>query len=406
MPKILFLTCLIQMVSMVGFAIWPIYLIDLQLQWDLSNSEAGWVSGSFYIGYVIATPLLVSLTDTFDARKLYFISCIIGSLGLLFFSLFATNAINASIFWSLVGVGLAGTYMPGLQILNSRLNKVSREKYVAVYTSFFGLGVAFSFSFFGILKNYNVTWENSFLIASFILFICSFPLLIFSGKEIEERQTKPYLGIIKVLISIFRTFRNKQASPFILGYGGHTYELFGFRSWTFPCIIFLSNHFNVSVSDAFIANSIGLMGFLGIFASIYGAKYCIGKNRAQVVSNMGMLCFVGSILTAISFWFSFWLALLMLFVYNALIILDSGSLTTGTVVNGEAHDRGVRLALHSMVGFLGGAIGGPVVGFVLDNFGGQTSHLAWFLSFLCLGLGSLVSALTLKYYFFKYKQQN
>ena len=296
--------------------------------------------------------------------------------------------------------------MPGLQILNSRLNKVSREKYVAVYTSFFGLGVAFSFSFFGILKNYNVTWENSFLIASLILFICSFPLLIFSGKEIEERQTKSYLGIINVLISIFRTFSNKQASPFILGYGGHTYELFGFRSWTFPCIIFLSNHFNVSVSDAFIANSIGLMGFLGIFASIYGAKYCIGKNRAQVVSNVGMLCFVGSILTAISFWFSFWLALLMLFVYNALIILDSGSLTTGTVVNGDAHDRGVRLALHSMVGFLGGAIGGPVVGFVLDNFGGQTSHLAWFLSFLCLGLGSLVSALTFKYYFFKYKQQN
>ena len=406
MPKILFLTCFIQMISMVGFAIWPIYLIDLQLQWELSNSEAGWVSGSFYIGYVVATPFLVSLTDTFDARKLYSISCIIGSTGLLFFSLFATNAVNASIFWSLVGVGLAGTYMPGLQILNSRLNKVSREKYVAVYTSFFGLGVAFSFSFFGILKNYNVTWENSFLIASLILFICSLPLLIFSGKEIEERQTKPYLGIIKVLISIFRTFSNKQASPFILGYGGHTYELFGFRSWTFPCIIFLSNHFNVSVSDAFIANSIGLMGFLGIFASIYGAKYCIGKNRAQVVSNMGMLCFVGSILTAISFWFSFWLALLMLFVYNALIILDSGSLTTGTVVNGDAHDRGVRLALHSMVGFLGGAIGGPVVGFVLDNFGGQTSHLAWFLSFLCLGLGSLVSALTFKYYFFKYKQQN
>ena len=406
MPRILILTCFIQTLSMIGFAIWPIYLIDLQSQWNLSNSEAGWISGSFYIGYVIATPFLVSLTDTFDPRKLYSISSIIGSLGLLFFSLFASNAINASVFWSLVGVGLAGTYMPGLQILNSRLNKISREKYVAVYTAFFGLGVAFSFSFFGILKNYNVSWEQSFLLASAILFLCSFPLLFFSGEEIEERDAKPFQGIFTVLISIFRTFSNKKASPFILGYGGHTYELFGFRSWTFPCLIFLSSHFNVSVSDAFIANSIGLMGFLGIFASIYGAKYCIGKNRAQVVSNMGVLCFVGSILTAVSFWFSFWLAFLMLFIYNALIILDSGSLTTGTVVNGEPHDRGVRLALHSMVGFLGGAIGGPVVGFVLDNFGGQTSHLAWFISFLCLGLGSLVSALTFKYYFFKYKEQN
>ena len=107
------------------------------------------------------------------------------------------------------------------------------------------------------------------------------------------------------------------------------------------------------------------MGFIGIFASIFGAKYCIGKDRARIVSNMGVLCFFGSIFTAISFLLSFWLALFMLFLYNSLIILDSGSLTTGTVVNGEPHDRGVRLALHSMVGFLGGAIGGPVVGLSL-----------------------------------------
>ena len=403
MPRILVLSCFVQMVSMTGFAVWPIYLVELQSQWNLSNSEAGWISGSFYIGYVIATPFLVSMTDTFDARKLYCFSSLLGCFGLLLFSFFASNALNASLCWSLVGAGLAGTYMPGLQILNSRLNKVSREKYVAVYTSFFGLGVAFSFSLFGILKSYQISWEHAFIFASVILFLCAFPLLLFSGKEIEEINKKPYQGIIKVIVPIFGTFKNKKALPFILGYGGHTYELFGFRSWTFPCILFLSNHFNNSVSDAFIANCIGLMGFLGIFASIYGAKYCIGKDRAKIVSKMGLICFIGSILTAISFWFSFWLALLMLLIYNALIVLDSGSLTTGAVVNGKPEDRGVRLALHSMVGFFGGALGGPVIGFILDNFGGQTSHLAWFLSFIFLGLGSLFSTLIFKYYHSRYR---
>ena len=403
MPRILVLSCFVQMVSMTGFAVWPIYLVELQSQWNLSNSEAGWISGSFYIGYVIATPFLVSMTDTFDARKLYCFSSLLGCFGLLLFSFFASNALNASLCWSLVGAGLAGTYMPGLQILNSRLNKVSREKYVAVYTSFFGLGVAFSFSLFGILKSYQISWEHAFIFASVILFLCAFPLLLFSGREIEEINKKPYQGIIKVIVPIFGTFKNKKALPFILGYGGHTYELFGFRSWTFPCILFLSNHFNNSVSDAFIANCIGLMGFLGIFASIYGAKYCIGKDRAKIVSKMGLICFIGSILTAISFWFSFWLALLMLLIYNALIVLDSGSLTTGAVVNGKPEDRGVRLALHSMVGFFGGALGGPIIGFILDNFGGQTSHLAWFLSFIFLGLGSLFSTLIFKYYHSKYR---
>jgi MFS family permease len=400
MPRIVILSCFIQMISMTGFAVWPIYLIELQKLWHLTNSEAGWVSGSFYIGYVIATPFLVSMTDTFDARKLYCFSSLLGCIGLLCFSLFASNAINASFCWALVGAGLAGTYMPGLQILNSRLNQVSREKYVSVYTSFFGLGVAFSFFIFGILKSYKISWEESFFYASILLFFCSFPLLYFAGEEIEERKKKKYQGLIKVIVPIFGTFKNKKALPYILGYGGHSYELFGFRSWTFPCILFLSNHFKTPASDAFIANAIGLMGFLGVFASIYGAKYCIDKDRAKIVSKMGLICFIGSILTAISFLLSFWLAILMLFIYNALIVLDSGSLTTGAVINGKPEDRGVRLALHSMIGFFGGALGGPVIGFVLDNFGGQSSHLAWFLSFVCLGLGSFFSFLIFRYYFF------
>ncbi|MDA1135205.1 MAG: MFS transporter [Proteobacteria bacterium] len=400
MPRIVILSCFIQMISMTGFAVWPIYLIELQKVWHLTNSEAGWISGSFYIGYVIATPFLVSMTDTFDARKLYCFSSLLGCIGLLCFSLFASNAINASICWALVGAGLAGTYMPGLQILNSRLNQTSQEKYVSVYTSFFGLGVAFSFFIFGILKSYKISWEESFFYASILLFFCSFPLLFFAGEEIEEKKKKKYQGLLKVIVPILGTFKNKKALPYILGYGGHSYELFGFRSWTFPCILFLSNHFKTPASDSFIANAIGLMGFLGVFASIYGAKYCIDKDRAKIVSKMGLICFIGSILTAISFLLSFWLAILMLFIYNALIVLDSGSLTTGAVINGKPEERGVRLALHSMIGFFGGALGGPVIGFVLDNFGGQSSHLAWFLSFVCLGLGSLFSFLIFRYYFF------
>ena len=53
----------------------------------------------------------------------------------------------------------------------------------------------------------------------------------------------------------------------------------------------------------------------------------------------------------------------------------------GSLLQGGTQQDALQAAA---LGGLGGAIGGPVVGFVLDNFGGQTSHLAWFLSFLCL----------------------
>ena len=68
MHFIVFLTCVCQIFSMAGFAAWPIYLLDLQKEWLLTNSEAGWISGSFFLGYVIATPFLVGLTDIYDSR--------------------------------------------------------------------------------------------------------------------------------------------------------------------------------------------------------------------------------------------------------------------------------------------------------------------------------------------------
>ena len=146
MHFIVFLTCICQMFSMAGFAAWPIYLLDLQKEWLLTNSEAGWISGSFFLGYVIATPFLVGLTDIYDSRKLYFFSSVLGALGLILFSLFSNDFFSAFFLWSLVGAGFAGTYMPGLQILNARLDEKGKEKYVSVYTAFFGLGIAFSFS--------------------------------------------------------------------------------------------------------------------------------------------------------------------------------------------------------------------------------------------------------------------
>ncbi len=401
MHFIVFLTCICQMFSMAGFAAWPIYLLDLQKEWLLTNSEAGWISGSFFLGYVIATPFLVGLTDIYDSRKLYFFSSVLGALGLILFSVFSNDFFSAFFLWSLVGAGFAGTYMPGLQILNARLDEKGKEKYVSVYTAFFGLGIAFSFFILGILKDYQFSWQNSFLFVGFIQILSGIPIILFSGPELEKRTSNKFDGFGKIFKSILLVTKNKNAMPYILGYGGHTYELFGFRSWTFACIVFLSYNFNIELSNIFIANFIAIIGFTGIFASIWGAQFCIGKNRAYVVSNMGLICFFISIITVLTFLINLWLALLFLFIYNIFIIMDSGSLTTGTVVNGSSVDRGSRLALHSIVGFFGGALGGPVVGLCLDIFGGENNMMGWIFGFICLGLGSLMSSVVLRRYFAK-----
>ena len=51
--------------------------------------------------------------------------------------------------------------------------------------------------------------------------------------------------------------------------------------------------------------------------------------------------------------------------------------TAGTVENSKSSERGALLAVHSIVGFTGGAIGGPLIGLTLDIFGGQQDINAW-----------------------------
>ena len=120
---------------------------------------------------------------------------------------------------------------------------------------------------------------------------------------------------------------------------------------------------------------------------------------------MGLICFIISILTAITFLINLWLALLFLFIYNIFIIMDSGSLTTGTVINGSPDDRGSRLAMHSIIGFFGGALGGPIVGLCLDFFGGENNMMGWIVGFICLGLGSLISSIVLRRYLLKINEK-
>jgi len=82
-------------------------------------------------------------------------------------------------------------------------------------------------------------------------------------------------------------------------------------------------------------------------------------------------------------------------------MFDSGGLTAGTVSVSDPEDRGALLAVHSMIGFAGGAIGAPAIGYALDIAGGEESLLAWSLALLLMGVGSLmVSIIQSRYWKF------
>src|SRR4029079_4228016 len=85
---------------------------------------------------------------------------------------------------------------------------------------------------------------------------------------------------------------------------------------------------------------------------------------------------------------SYIFAAALLLAYGLFISLDSSSLTAGTAGSAEPSRRGATLAVHSMLGYMGGFVGPLIVGWALDLSGGA-STMAWALSY------SLIAALTL-----------
>src|SRR5258708_19874151 len=104
--------CIPSVLGMLGFSSFAALLPEFQRDWGLSNTDAGWISGIFYAGYVVAVPLLVGSTDRVDPRRIYLLSFLISAAAALGYALLADGFWSALSFRALAGVGLAGRSLP------------------------------------------------------------------------------------------------------------------------------------------------------------------------------------------------------------------------------------------------------------------------------------------------------
>src|SRR3989338_10606464 len=112
--RVTLLLCGAETLGMAGFALFADLLPDFQALWGLSNTQAGWIGGGFFLGYMVAVPVLTGLTDKYDARLIYLAAMLLTA---------AANAgfVFADGFWSalawrvLAGGGPAGPFIPGGQ---------------------------------------------------------------------------------------------------------------------------------------------------------------------------------------------------------------------------------------------------------------------------------------------------
>jgi len=390
--SLLVILCVAESLSMASFANFAVLLPEFKVLWSLSNTEAGWIGGIYFAGYVFAVPVLVGLTDAIDAKRIYLVSAFIGVIASFAFALFAEGFWTAMLFRFISGVSLAGTYMPGLQILNDRLEEKQRLKAVPWYTGAFGLGSGGSFFLTGQLVE-KVDWPVIFSVVGMLQVACVFIVL---AAVPSRRKSSSGEGGRRHPLDFRPVFTNFKAMAYIFGYTGHSYELFAFRAWIVTFLVFAAVVSGAVVSRVEIANYVTIFSLVGFPASVIGAHFALRGNRRRLVTVVMTVSFLLGGMLGFLVGIPFLLLVLIAGVYSAVIMADSGSLTAGTVESARHDERGATLAVHSVLGFSGGFLGPLVVGLVLDSTGGQSSYAAWVFACMAIAAGSLVAVILLR----------
>ena len=390
--SLLIVLCIAQILSMAGFANFAVLLNELSAEWSLTSTQAGWIGGIYFAGYVAAVPFLVGLTDVVDARRIYLFGLLCGIVGSFGFALFADGFWSAMAFRFLAGVSLAGTYMPGLQILNDRLEENHRQKALPWYLSAFSLGTAASFYFTGLGADV-LPWSDVFLLAGAAQFICLLMVYFVIAHRPPERDE----SFDRHPLDFRPVFRNRTAVAYIWGYTGHTYELFAYRAWIVAFLLFAAAASDTMVTRETVAGFAALFSLLGMPASLLGAHLSLRRERKQTISTVMMLSVItGSILGFIGA-LPFIIVLLLAGLYSALIMSDSAALTGGVVAAAREGERGATLATHSVLGFSGGFLGPLVVGLVLDAGAGADTIAGWGGAFIATAAGSAIALIGMRW---------
>ena len=159
------LVCAAQVLVQLGAFFWPALLPGLLARWELTYGEAGWITAAFYGAYILAVPVLVTLTDRIDAKLIYLIGVAMTVAGHLLFGLLADGFWSAMTARALTGACWAGTYMTGLKLLADSVDGKLMSRATAGHAASIGIAGALSFACADLITSV-AGWSAAFFAAT------------------------------------------------------------------------------------------------------------------------------------------------------------------------------------------------------------------------------------------------
>lgn len=359
--------------------------------WSLSHTEAGWLGGVYYAAYTLVVPVLSSLTDRVDAKRIYLGSVGLTALAFAGFAWLATGFWSALAFRALMGAGWAGTYMPGLKALSDLADGPHQSRAVAAHAAAVGVSGALSFGVTGAVNAW-LGWQWALVPGALGATLAFLLVLVGLAPRPPRADDRPR----EALLDFRPIVRNRSALAYSIAYGVHTWEMSALRAWVVTFLTFAAARNGAGapliLAPATVASA---MGLLGVWSSVWGNELAIRFGRRRFI--LGTMLTSAALAAVVGFGAAlpYGATAALVLLYAVLIWLDSSSLTAGSAGSAEPGRRGATLAVHSTLGYAGGFLGPLAVGAALDLFGGG-GIVGWGIAFghvtVALLVGSLVFA--------------
>ena len=384
----LLILCLAQIFIMLVFINYSAVLPLLKAEWGMNNTMAGSVFSVYQLGYIASGVILSALTDRLNTKRIFIGAALWSGTANLLFGLYAHDYASAMVLRALTGIGMGGTYMPGLKLVAERFEPSKRGRAVGIYVGALVLGASLSLALTGAVASV-AGWRVAILVCSAGVHLgAGLSLIVFRGYEPVRHVTSDQTFQKEIV-------RNKPAFLMILGYGSHMWEMYGMRSWLAPFFTasLVRQGIDQGAATGWAATAAAAIVGIGTFSTAITGTLSDRLGRTRTIT----LVMLGS--ASLSFLFGWlvnvspYLAVAVGLAYGYLIVAESPVFSTGLTELVAPGYLGAAMGLQSLVGYSLGMISPTVFGWALDLCRGWEPLPGvsgeWGIAFATAGAGAL-----------------
>ncbi|HUG14553.1 MAG TPA: MFS transporter [Thermomicrobiales bacterium] len=343
-------------------------------EWNLSNTDAGYILAAFQLGYIGAVVVVGMLADRFNTRTVFALSAVAAGALNLGFAFLADDLASAMVLRLLVGAAMAGVYTPGIKLVAGWFSPAQRGRAVGVFVGALVLGSASPYLLTPIAV--EAGWSSLVVVTALCAFV-SAGIMWLVVADPPEQPVTPFRFDPRLL---------KQRSLALVnaGYVSHMWELYAMWAWIGPFLIYVLQEQGRSTSDATALGGQLAFAIVGIGAVACAVAGFLGDRFGRTLTTSVLLMVSAACSLTFGFTQTAPIAIIALLglVYGFAIIGDSPLYSAGVTELAPRERIGAALGVQSVLGFGTTIVSVFLFGVVVDRWG-------WTAAFVMLGLGAL-----------------